>query len=144
MLSPNECHRLGVALDSLEQRGDALDTHRQCLMLTDMKSGPQLQPIGASAIAARRAAPGGEGSPHAYSAARGAGHIVGLKVLRDAVQMAGLYDVTADTFRYAFASVALELGYSELTIAGLLGHHTHSVTARYAHHVAQRRIEYRP
>ena len=39
------------------------------------------------------------------------------------------------TLRHSYASVALELEYSELTIAGLLGHRSHSVTSRYAHHV---------
>jgi integrase len=35
--------------------------------------------------------------------------------------------------RHTFASVAADLGYSELTIAGLLGHRGSSVTARHAH-----------
>jgi integrase len=43
--------------------------------------------------------------------------------------------VTIHTWRHSFASMALALGYSELTIAGLLGHRLHSVTSRYAHHV---------
>jgi hypothetical protein len=32
-----------------------------------------------------------------------------------------------------FAAVAAEMGFSELTIAGLLGHSVPGVTARYAH-----------
>jgi site-specific recombinase XerD len=35
--------------------------------------------------------------------------------------------------RHSFAAVAAELGFSELTIAGLLGHSVPGVTARYAH-----------
>jgi integrase len=46
---------------------------------------------------------------------------------------AGLTDVTAHTLRHSFASVAADLGISELVIAGLLGHRLGSVTARYAH-----------
>jgi len=42
-------------------------------------------------------------------------------------------DVTPHTLRHSFASVAADLGMSELTIAGLLGHRIGSVTARYAH-----------
>jgi site-specific recombinase XerD len=49
--------------------------------------------------------------------------------------MAELKDVSLHTLRHSFASVALELGYSELTIGGLIGHTQHSVTSRYAHHV---------
>jgi integrase len=41
--------------------------------------------------------------------------------------------VSLHTLRHTFASVAADLGYSELTIAGLLGHRGSSVTARYAH-----------
>jgi len=35
--------------------------------------------------------------------------------------------------RHTFASVAGDLGFSELTIAGLLGHSAHGVTQRYVH-----------
>jgi integrase len=43
-------------------------------------------------------------------------------------------DVTPHVLRHSFASVAVDLGYSELTIAALLGHKKTSVTSRYAHH----------
>jgi hypothetical protein len=35
--------------------------------------------------------------------------------------------------RHTFASVAGDLGFSELTIAGLLGHSAHGITQRYVH-----------
>jgi integrase len=35
--------------------------------------------------------------------------------------------------RHTFATVAAELGFSELTIAGLLGHASQGVTQRYVH-----------
>ena len=47
--------------------------------------------------------------------------------------MTGLESVTLHTARHGFVSVAAELGYSELTIAGLLGHRSSSVTGRYIH-----------
>jgi integrase len=43
-------------------------------------------------------------------------------------------DVSPHVFRHSFASVAADLGYSELTIAALLGHRKGSITAGYAHH----------
>jgi integrase len=61
--------------------------------------------------------------------------MVGVKLFQSAVRRSGLKDVTIHTLRHSFASMALALGYSELTIAGLLGHRLHSVTSRYAHHV---------
>jgi site-specific recombinase XerD len=41
--------------------------------------------------------------------------------------------VTVHVLRHTFAATAAEMGFSELTIAGLLGHSVPGVTARYAH-----------
>jgi integrase len=46
---------------------------------------------------------------------------------------AGLGGVTVHVLRHTFAAMAAEIGFSELTIAGLLGHSVPGVTARYAH-----------
>ena len=42
-------------------------------------------------------------------------------------------DITPHVLRHSFASLAADLGYSEPTIASLIGHKTHSVTSRYLH-----------
>jgi site-specific recombinase XerD len=42
-------------------------------------------------------------------------------------------DVIPHVLRHSFASLAADLGFSESTIAGLLGHKLHSVTSRYVH-----------
>ena len=42
-------------------------------------------------------------------------------------------DITPHVLRHSFASLAADLGYSEPTIASLLGHKTHSITSRYMH-----------
>src|SRR5690606_16828831 len=61
-------------------------------------------------------------------------HFVGLpKVLARLCEKAKLEDVTVHVLRHSFAATAAEMGYSELTIAGLLGHSVSGVTARYAH-----------
>jgi integrase len=46
---------------------------------------------------------------------------------------AGLKGVTPHVLRHTFASVAGDLGFSELTIAGLLGHSARGVTQGYVH-----------
>jgi integrase len=46
---------------------------------------------------------------------------------------AGLKDATPHVLRHTFASVAAELGLSELTIAALLGHASRGITQRYVH-----------
>jgi integrase len=43
-------------------------------------------------------------------------------------------DITPHTLRHSFASVAVDLGFSELTIAALLGHAKATITSRYTHH----------
>ena len=48
---------------------------------------------------------------------------------------AGFSDVTLHTLRHSFASVAGDLGYTEPTIAAMLGHAAGSVTSRYIHHL---------
>jgi integrase len=42
-------------------------------------------------------------------------------------------DVTPHVFRHSFASLAADLGYSEPTIAALIGHVGRSSTSRYVH-----------
>ena len=41
--------------------------------------------------------------------------------------------MTLHVLRHTFASAAGDLGFSELTIAGLLGHSAHGVTQMYVH-----------
>lgn len=43
------------------------------------------------------------------------------------------WGVTVHVLRHSFAAAAAEMGFSELTIAGMLGHTVSGVTARYAH-----------
>ena len=42
-------------------------------------------------------------------------------------------DITPHTLRHTFASLAGDLGFSELTIGALLGHSARGVTQRYIH-----------
>jgi integrase len=56
-----------------------------------------------------------------------------VRVLQRLCLAAKLKDVTPHVLRHTFASVAGDLGFSELTIAGLLGHTGRGVTQRYVH-----------
>jgi len=42
-------------------------------------------------------------------------------------------DITPHTLRHSFASLAADLGYSEPTIASLVGHKGRTMTSRYVH-----------
>jgi integrase len=54
--------------------------------------------------------------------------------LRGAKQAELPAEVTPHVLRHSYASIAADLGFSELTIAALLGHKKASVTSKYAHH----------
>jgi integrase len=70
-----------------------------------------------------------------FPATRGAGLMAGFPKQWARIARLGELpgDVTPHTLRHSFASLAADLGYSELTIAALVGHKGHSITSRYVH-----------
>ena len=75
-----------------------------------------------------------DGSPYVFPADWGNGHFIGVvRVLERVCGAARLADVTPHTLRHTFASIAGDLGFSELTISALLGHAARGVTQRYVH-----------
>lgn len=111
-----------------------VDGRARCIRFEDTKSGEQLRPIGADAVKLLEAQPVRDVCPWVFPATHGDGHFVGLpKVLERICANAGLEGVTVHVLRHTFAATAAEMGFSELTIAGLLGHSVPGVTARYAH-----------
>jgi integrase len=105
------------------------------LDLPATKTGPARRPIGRAALESIAAQIQKSGSRDwIFPADRGDGHFIGLpKSLARLCKAAKLRSVTAHTLRHTFASIAAEIGFSELTIAGLLGHAAGSVTAGYVH-----------
>jgi integrase len=111
-----------------------VDTKAKCIRFGDSKSGAQLRPIGQAAIDLLETLPRRDGLAHVMPAERGDGHFIGLpRVLARLCAKGGLDGVTVHVLRHSFAAVAAEMGFSELTIAGMLGHTVSGVTARYAH-----------
>ena len=56
-----------------------------------------------------------------------------VRVLDRLCATAKIEGVTPHVLRHTFASVAADMGFSELTIAGLLGHAGRGVSQRYVH-----------
>jgi integrase len=111
-----------------------VDTRARCVRFEDTKSGAQLRPIGAKAVTLIEERTKGGKSEWVFPASTGDGHLVGLpRVLDRLCAKAELKGVTVHVLRHTFAATAAEMGFSELTIAGLLGHRVPGVTARYAH-----------
>lgn len=123
------------------RRMEALGLHRawasrkdHCISFPDTKSGAQVRVLGEAAFSCIDAAPSREGSPFVFPADWGDGHFIGVvRVLERVCAKAKLTGVTPHVLRHTFASVAGDLGFSELTIAGLLGHSARGVTQGYVH-----------
>ena len=110
-----------------------LDEEDGAICFPDTKSGAQTRIIGRAAIDLLMARPKTK-SPFFFPADWGKSHFVGMvRVLDRVCEKARLADVTPHTLRHTFASVAGDLGFSELTIAALLGHAARGVTQRYVH-----------
>jgi integrase len=140
--SPTALATIKLMLLSGFRRGEALSLRPEWIMpaggvdFPDTKAGPQARPIGKPAmqLLARQIEMAGPSTPWVFPADRGTGHYVGVpRILARISMRANLKGVTPHSLRHTFASIAAELGYSELTIAGLLGHAAGSVTAGYVH-----------
>lgn len=111
-----------------------VDLDQSCLWLEDTKSGRSLRAIGSTAIAILKRQPRLMNSPYVFPGAKGSSAYQGMnKEARRLFAAAGLEDASCHTLRHTFASVASGLGYSDGTIAGLLGHKGRGVTSRYVH-----------
>lgn len=82
----------------------------------DTKSDFQVRAIGRSALAAIQDQPGRAGCDYVFPADVGDGHFIGVvRVPQRVCRRAKLTGVTPHTLRHTFASVAGDLGFSELT-----------------------------
>jgi integrase len=108
------------------------DAKARCIRFADTKSGAQIRPLGVTAVEHLLRQP--RQCEFVFPAERGDRHFVGIaRVLRDLCDRAALRNVSPHTFRHTFASIAAKLGFSELTIAGLLGQAARGITQRYSH-----------
>ncbi|MEQ8451621.1 tyrosine-type recombinase/integrase [Roseivivax sediminis] len=111
-----------------------VDTDASCLRLADSKEGASVRPIGLPAVeyleARREEQIGtyvfpGQGEDNAFGSFP--------NHWRNIFRGSPLADVTAHVLRHSFASIANDLGFTEVTIAALVGHSKGSVTSNYIH-----------
>jgi len=119
--------------EALVLRWDEIDLARRTATLGDTKTGRSVRPLSLGACHLLRNL--GRTSKLVFPATRGDGPLVGFpKFWARIAKLGGLStDLTPHVLRHSFASLAGDLGYSELTIAALIGHKGHSVTSRYVH-----------
>ncbi len=110
------------------------DTEASCLRLEDSKEGESIRPIGLPVVEylEQRHAEDvgtyvfpGQGEDNAFGSFPNHWE----QLFKDSA----LSDVTPHVLRHSFASIANDLGFTEVTIAALVGHAKGSVTSKYIH-----------
>lgn len=111
-----------------------VDFENSCLRLADSKEGASIRPIGLPAIELLETLNENTKSEFVFPGTRSAETYGGLpRQWRKMFGDSELSDLTAHVLRHSFASIANDLGFTESTIATLLGHATHSITSKYIH-----------
>ena len=112
-----------------------IDLAKRTAMLPDTKTGLSMRPLPHVACDVLRSLP--RTSNLVFPATRGNGHVIMLgfkKIWKKIAQLGKLpADVTPHVLRHSFCSLGSDLGYSELTIAAVVGHKGRTVTSRYIH-----------
>jgi integrase len=100
----------------------------------DTKSDGQVRAIGPSGAQLAAGQPARKNCPYVFPSDVGDGRFTAAKrCLARLCATAKIEGVTPHTLRHTFGSVAGDLGFSELTIAALLGHAARGVTQGYVH-----------
>jgi integrase len=119
--------------EALGLRWDEIDLARRTATLGDTKTGRSMRPLSHAACDVLRHLT--KAGDLVFPATRGDGRMAGFPKLWARIAKLGdlSADVTPHTLRHSFASLAGDLGYSEPTIAALVGHQGRTITSRYVH-----------
>ena len=119
--------------EGLALRWSEVDLERRTVILADSKTGRSMRPLSRAACTVLRHQ--SRIGDLVFPPTRGEGTMSGFRKLWDRIAKLGALpaDVTPHVLRHSFASLAGDLGYSELTIGTLIGHKGHSITSRYVH-----------
>ncbi|QBF31860.1 site-specific integrase [Thalassococcus sp. S3] len=115
-------------------RWSEVDIEGSCLRLKDSKEGASVRPVGLPVIDYLESARLKREGTYVFPG-QGEDNAIGnfpqswKKLFADTP----LWDVTPHVLRHSFASVANDLGFTEITIAALIGHAKGSVTSKYVH-----------
>ena len=120
--------------EALGLRWADVDLSRRTARLADTKTGASLRPLAHAACDVLRELPR-ISEALVFPPTRGEGRMTGFRKIWNRIARLGELpaEVTPHVLRHSFASVAADLGYSEPTIAALVGHKGHSITSRYVH-----------
>ncbi|WP_297843626.1 site-specific integrase [uncultured Roseibium sp.] len=113
-----------------------VDAANSCLRIRDSKEGASVRPIGLPVVELIEAR-----QTDAIAGAVFEGTVEGKPFIgfpkhwRKILADSPLVDITPHVLRHSFASIANDLGFTESTIAALLGHAQGTITSRYIHSV---------
>jgi integrase len=117
----------------LALRWPEVDLARRTARLADTKTGFSMRPLSHMACEVLRGLT--RSGELVFPATRGEGRMTGFPKLWARITKLGQLprDITPHVARHSLASLAADLGYSEPTIAALVGHKGSSITSRYIH-----------
>jgi integrase len=132
LLALTGCRRSEI----IKLRWEEVDREGSCLRLADSKEGASVRPIGLAALEhleARHMEGAEDYVFPGWSDDTPFGALPGhwSKIFSDT----SLADITPHVLRHSFASIANDLGFTEATIAALVGHSRGTMTSRYIHTV---------
>jgi integrase len=115
-------------------RWTEIDTERSCLRLVDSKEGASTRAVGLPVVEFLEGRWTSEAGTYVFPG-QGDDNAFGSfpnhweKIIRNTP----IADITPHVLRHSFASIANDLGFTEVTIAALVGHAKGSVTSKYIH-----------
>ena len=121
--------------EALTLKWGYVDTEAHCARLPDTKTGAQTRLLGKAALDHLASFQPDKAKPNdfVFPGPGKKGHYIAVrKAWKRVAKRAKISGVTVHGLRHWFASGAAEMNYSELVIAGLLGHSAGTVTGRYA------------
>jgi len=111
-----------------------VDFENSCLRLSDSKEGASVRPIGLPVIELLEELQETATTEAVFPGTRGAEFFGSFPNQWPKIFSGSeLPDFTAHVLRHSFASLANDLGFTESTIAALVGHSTGSITSKYIH-----------
>jgi integrase len=121
--------------EALGLRWPEIELARRTATLADSKTGRSVRPLSHAACDVLRNLPTISTNELVFPATRGEGRMSGFPKLWARIAKIGALpaDLTPHALRHSFASLAGDLGYSEPTIASLVGHKGQTMTSRYVH-----------
>jgi integrase len=169
-LSSEELERLAAVLSEEEQKGGSIpsavlairlliltgcrlgeiltlqwkevDFERQCLNLSDSKTGSRVVYLSAEALELLKACHREERNPYVISGKKEQAHLVNLRKAWCRIrEKANLPDVRIHDLRHTFASMAIKQKVDLYYLSKLLGHKSIQTTQRYAHLVGDPLLE---